>query len=242
MNSKIVSKKLTNVVILSIILVTGTISLSFSSSFIINVQAQPSYYYDDGMHDNNNYYKSKDSNSKNISLNKLNCINTNININGNNSGNVGIGNKGATEEYLGVYSSGNEGYYDGHSKKDKGFDCTINNNNTNTNVASGAGNETNACEECFEENLNSTQIATLQTALEEGILALIEGDLIEVNSLEEYCNLLEEAELAPGDLVVSLEFLVIDAGLAPDLETFEEIVQDLFDCLVEALDIEIIIV
>jgi hypothetical protein len=88
-------------------------------------------------------------NIKNIDINKIKCINNNININGNNTGDVNIGNKGgvAGEGYSGAYSSGSgsNGYgggYDGYdNKKDKGFDCIINNNNTNTNIG-GGGNQT----------------------------------------------------------------------------------------------------
>ena len=81
---------------LSVILVTGTIVLSFSS-FMINAQGQQSY--------NNNYYKSKDN--TNVNVNKIKCINDNININGVNSGDVNAGNnKGITEERnLGTHSS-----------------------------------------------------------------------------------------------------------------------------------------
>ena len=109
-----------------------------SSTFMINtVQAQPYYNEVD-----NNYKPQKDSNSKSVSINKLKCINTNININGNNTGDVNIGNKGAAADggYVGSgYSSNNggydggEGYYDNgyDNKRDKGFDCIINNNNIN---------------------------------------------------------------------------------------------------------------
>jgi hypothetical protein len=113
-------------------------------------QYQPSYkpdykpqYPSYGKDDNRD--KSKDI--KNIDINKLKCINNNININGNNTGNINIGNKGAAnaeEGYVGAYSSGSgsgyggSGGYDGY-KKDKGFDCIINNNNTNIN---GGGNQT----------------------------------------------------------------------------------------------------
>ena len=88
--------------------------------------------------------KSKDNIS--VDINKLKCINTNININGNNTGNIILGNKGkaGAEEggYVGAYSSGSgsEGYNDGYDKKkDKDFECIINNNNTNTNTNIGAG-------------------------------------------------------------------------------------------------------
>jgi hypothetical protein len=122
----------------------------------------------DGM--DNNYYKSQKDSSKSVIINKLKCINNNLNINGNNAGNINIGNKG--QGYLGVYSSDTEGYYDGHSKKDKDFDCTINNNNTNTNVVAGGsgnvtdGNVTDTCEECFLDALGPTNLILLERVLD----------------------------------------------------------------------------
>ena len=91
--------------------------------------------------------KSKKDDSKSVDINKIKCINTNLNINGNNTGNVNVGNKGqisaAEEGYLGANSYGSEGYYDGYNNNQgKGFDCIINNNNTNTNVVTGGGNVT----------------------------------------------------------------------------------------------------
>lgn len=70
MNNKIVSTKTTSAIFLAIVLITGTITLSFlSSSFIIAyAQAQP---YSDGM-DYNNYKTSKDNSKSNtISINKI---------------------------------------------------------------------------------------------------------------------------------------------------------------------------
>jgi hypothetical protein len=131
---------------------------------MIDAQAQPYYGIDNNYqksYGNDNYYyepqypsdnfKSKysssyekDSYKKDVSINTIKCINTNLNINGNNAGNVSIGNKG--QGYLGGYSS-SSGEYGGeayNNKQDKGFDCTINNNNTNNNIvaADGAGNVT----------------------------------------------------------------------------------------------------
>jgi hypothetical protein len=116
---------------LSVILVTGAIALSFSSSFMINAQAQPSY--------SNNNYKLKDTN---VNLNKLKCINDNININGVNSGDVNVDNKDVAEGNLGAYSfDGSEGYYNDYKKA---VDCSVSNKNTNTNIVStsGGGNQT----------------------------------------------------------------------------------------------------
>ena len=114
---------------LSVVLVTVTLALS--SSFMINAQAQQSY--------NNNYYKSKDN--TNVNVNKIKCINDNININGVNSGDVNVGNKGQVQQAgnsLGYYdeTNTNNGYYEKgyNNKKDKDFDCLINNDNKNRQI------------------------------------------------------------------------------------------------------------
>jgi hypothetical protein len=107
--------------------------------------------------DTNGYKSKKDSNSKSVSINKINCINNNVNINGDNTGNISIGNKG--QGYSGGYSStgSGSGYgsgegYDG--KQGKGIDCIINNNNTNNNIA-GGGNQTTT-----KATLNVSKIVT----------------------------------------------------------------------------------
>ncbi len=128
-----------------------------------------------------NYKPKKDS----VSINKFNCINTNLNINGNNTGDINVGNKGAAEGgYVGGYSSdggsgynGNAGYYydNGYdnNKQGKGFECIINNNNNNTNIAAGGGGnvpepepEPNCTDAiaCFA-NLNPTQLGDLKDEL-----------------------------------------------------------------------------
>jgi hypothetical protein len=111
---------------------------------------QPSYKPQYQLYEKGNYhnYKSttKDS-SKSVSINKLKCINTNININGVNSGDIYVGNKHQVESSassFGNYGERYNGYYDvyNNNKKDKGFDCIINNNNNNTNINRGGGNPT----------------------------------------------------------------------------------------------------
>jgi hypothetical protein len=164
LNYKIILSKTTSAIFLAFILTTGTItaifpsSLSSSLSFMTEVHAQSEYVLIDDYNskylpydkDNNHYKSDKDSSSKkSVSLNKIKCINDNININGINAGDISIGNKGQvtstdTEEgHLGAKSYG--GYYnDGYdnNKQDKGFDCIINNNNTNTNVVVDISNQT----------------------------------------------------------------------------------------------------
>ncbi|HET8856072.1 MAG TPA: hypothetical protein VFM28_00960 [Nitrososphaeraceae archaeon] len=245
MNNKIVSIKRISAVFLAIVLVAGTIAIILPSFMTIETaQAQPyydemdndynSYGQDYGMDDNNdrksygkdnNYKPQKDSNSKkSVIINKLKCINNNININGNNAGNVSIGNKGqvpdAEEGYLGAYSSDNEGYYDGHSKKDKGFDCTINNNNINTNVAGDGGNvtdgnETDTCEDCFREFLNEEQIAVFISIFDTGIFA----------TLDQVCLNLDLGQYSEEEVRSTLE-QVLGAGQ-------DERINNLIECLLK---------
>jgi hypothetical protein len=205
---------------LAIVLVTGTIAAISPSFIIKGVNAQAQPYYDgmDSYDDkksygiDNSYYesqyssykpdykpkyssndkhdrdKSKKDSSKSVSINKLKCINTNLNINGNNTGDINVGNKG--QGYLGVSSSSGGYGGDGYSKQDIGFDCVINNNNTNTNVVTVGGNVTDGngdvtepetCEECFRAFLTEDQIDIFLGS------ATLEGycDAIESGNLDE---------------------------------------------------------
>jgi hypothetical protein len=205
--SKIVLTKTTSAIFLAIVLVAGTFALS-APSFMTNAQAQPYY----GMDNNQKSYvnddrdKSKDSGSKSVSINKLKCINNNININGVNSGDINIGNKGGvTEEgYVGANSYSGEGYYNGHSKKDKSFDCIINNNNTNINLV-GGGNQTEplTCEECFTENLNEEQLNNITLAL----------SVSRVGNLEGLCEQLSNTTFTNPQKLLALSALFTNAGI-----------------------------
>ena len=209
MNNKIVSSKTTSAIFLAIVLVTGTIAISFlsSSSFITaDAQVQP---YSDGI-DYNNYKISKDNSKSNtISINKIKCINDNLNINGRNAGDVNLGNKGqAGEGYLGANSYSGEGYYNGHGKKDKGFDCIINNNNTNINLV-GGGNQTEplTCEECFTENLSPEQLNNLTSLLSRSPLVV---------NLEGLCEQLSNATLTNQQKLLGLAIIFAQAGITDE--------------------------
>jgi hypothetical protein len=245
--SKIVSSttKTTSAIFLAIVLIAGTIAIS--SSFMTNSQAQP--YHEDRMDNMYNSYgppeypsyqpdykpiypsyekdnrdKSKDS-SKSVSINKIKCINNNININGVNSGDINIGNKGgvaAAEGYSGsgANSYGGEGYYDGHSKKDKGFECIINNNNTNINLV-GGGNQTEqlTCEECFTENLSVEQLNNLTDVLSRAPYQNLEG----------LCEVLSNTTIGTNqERLVILVFIFNAAGI-----TDEDTILRVLKCLDE---------
>jgi hypothetical protein len=160
-----------------------------------------------------NSYKSKDR----ASIKKINCvnINTNININGNSNGDINNfarspGNGIATaaeDETEGDFSTSSfengeryNGYDDGY-KKDKDFDCIIGNNNNNgetgdsDGVGDGVGDGVEACVDCFEEYLDPTQLADVNTALEGGVEITIEGTGVIINSLQDLCNELEGATI-----------------------------------------------
>ena len=79
---------------------------------------------------NNKYYKYQKDDSKSFDPNKIKCINTNLNINGVNSGDVNVGNKGQVEQLASSFGYG-ERDSDGYNKKNKDFNCIIDNNNNN---------------------------------------------------------------------------------------------------------------
>ena len=170
--------------------------------------------------------KSKDSK---FDINKIKCINNNVNINGNNIGDINVGNKGqaayAEEGYLGAYSSGGSGYsgeryYDGYNKQDKGFECIINNNNTNINIA-GGGNQTEllTCEECFTTNLNETQLENLTDVL---------SSRPDIADLEGLCELLSNATITNEIKLLALIVLFNEAGI-----TDENILRKVLACLAD---------
>jgi hypothetical protein len=178
-------------------------------------------------------YKSHKDNSKNVEINKFNCINTNININGNNTGDINLGNRGqgysgANENANGEGEANNgEGYYyDGQNYKNdgEGFDCVINNNNTNINLVIGgdAGNVTDGnvtepqtCEECFEKFLTPIQISAYLTAF----------NPTSPPTLTQFCN-----EVAPGS-ILDLSESGFRASLAGAADVEFDVINALIVCL-----------
>ena len=271
LNSKIISLKSSSAIFLATLLVVGTIAIILPSvqaqpyemnngygsyepqpEYTNNNSYEPKYpsylkNYKQEYSSDNSYYDSNDIKSV---INKLKCINNNLNINGNNAGDVNIGNKG--QGYSGGYSSngggynGNEGIYDNgyDNKRDKGFECIINNNNTNTNIVTGGGgnitdgngNEPETtCEECFAQVLNSSELARLQVVLGNGIdvIITIGTPQIEINSLGELCDVLENLT---GAQVVSVVTQILAAvGIILTPAEFNELVT----CIGTALGITI---
>jgi hypothetical protein len=182
--------------------------------------------------------KSKKDSKKSVSINKFNCINTNLNINGNNTGDINVGNKG--QGYLGVSSSsGGYGDDDGYSKQGKGFDCVINNNNTNTNIVTVGGDERDPCVECFRQVLNASAFAELEEILrDEGIIVTIPtgpgGPIgtVEIHSLLELCRILEN--LTDFSALASVVQEVLEAA---DITLTPEELRELEICIATALGI-----
>ncbi|HEX6294169.1 MAG TPA: hypothetical protein VFZ46_03375 [Nitrososphaeraceae archaeon] len=149
----------------------------------------------------------KDSSSEII--NKIKCTTNNVIVNGNNTGDVNIGNNGqvpiAEEGYLGTYSSGDDGY--DNKKNNKGFTCIIENNNIINKVVAGGGQPpippvNVTCEECFAQVLNATAFANLELDLEMGGIDVFVGATeVEINSLAELCDILENES---GTILVSV--------------------------------------
>ena len=196
---------------------------------------KPTYPSYDGKDDKRD--KSKKDSIKSNDIKTIKCININLNINGGNAGDVNVGNKGqgasAEEGYIGAYSSDggygetNNGYYDGYNnnKKDKDFDCIINNNNNNTNVVGGGnvtdgnGNITDACEECFLDNLSPEQ----EIALAEELAA----NFTQFGTIKGLCEHLADETILPLTKADTLNFILLSIGVPVDTRG------DIVDCLIE---------
>ena len=218
-----------------------------------------SYGNDDYKSQYSTYGKDRDSDKSkdSVSIKKVKCNNINLNLNGitigagGNTTNGGSdGSDGTDDASIGAASlSGNgdsTGYGNGErnhkfvDKKDGFVFVCINNNN---NVAGGGnatdGNATDACEDCFAQNLNATEFAAVEAALAAGIdievvdTIVVPVPTVEISSFAELCALIEAN---PLQLTTILQQVLDAAGLETlDTPTFMAIV----DCIATALDIEI---
>lgn len=175
-------------------------------------EQERSYSYDDD-------YKSKDRDrSISVSITEKNCINVNNNINGDVIGNISVGNSQQTSEdrpdEVGVNTYGNNGERNYEGSKDKGTSCVTNNNNTNTNIITNAGNGTNgnatlSCVECFEDFLTPQEIELFESA--------------QLRTIETQCFLIESGQV---DEIATRNTLL-------GLNISEFTVDALIDCLIK---------
>jgi len=183
---------------LAAVLFTGTIALSFPS-FMADVQAEPYYGMD----------RDKKSNGKDVNVKSVKCNNINVNVNGLELNLTSVPFLGGLlaseagengEKGTGSYGSGGQ---QSHYDKDFKFVCINNNNNT----VVGVGNEIRPtpeeeCEDCFAQVLNASSFASLERILEiRGIDVFVGTTQIEINSLAELCDILENVS---GTILVSV--------------------------------------
>jgi hypothetical protein len=233
---------------LAAVLVAGTIALS-APSFMTGLNAQAQPYYGGGM--DNSYDKpygkdNRDKSKDSVNVKKIKCNNINVNVNGIElnvtsfpflSG-IGADDADASDGKYGAGSYGSGGSYDGYSDRDKdGFTFVCINNNNNEAGGGGNvtdGNITDACEECFAQVLNTTELNRLDIALGNGINVTIGTTQVEINSLEELCNVLEN--VTGGQLLVSIVGEILSAAsiTLTSAEFFE-----LETCIAAALGIEL---
>src|SRR5215211_71661 len=210
----------------------------------------PSYKPDSYKPKYPSYGKDKSKDSSSVSINKLNCINTNfINI-GNINGSINTFAPGRTADSEGDTDAGSlgwngEGYDNGYNKqKDKGFSCIINNTINNTivggNATDGNGNvpEPRTCEECFTEILTPEQISDIEVAFGsgepgEGIVVDFDGFQVTITSFEQFCELL----LMLTTTTVQLDSVVNQLILPVEPDPSPETIADIVDCIAAALDI-----
>src|SRR5215217_5828171 len=200
--------------------------------------------------DNNSYKSKKDSSSSSVSIKKVKCNNINVNLNGIDvnigvpNGNSSIAEAQASEEDEGETITASsfendERNNNGYNQNDKDFRFVCINNNNNTVVTV---NETtpepeppiSECEECFEANLNATLQEDLEEAIAEGYPIFFRGEITDVFSIAEFCELIEK-DATFSDLRGSLENLFESLPVGPGAEVFNE----LSLCIAEALDIPV---
>jgi hypothetical protein len=70
------------------------------------------------------------------------------------------------------------------------FICINNNNNT---IVEEPQPELVTCEDCFRQNLNTTEFENLEETLANGVQIFVDGKFIIVFSLEEFCEAVEAA-------------------------------------------------
>jgi hypothetical protein len=208
---------------------------------------KPDYYKPKYQSYGEDYYKSqKDS----TTINKINCINSNnINVNGDFNGNIttfaassGLAAKGDLSAGSFGGNSG-ERYYDGYdnNKKDKGFECIINNNNTNTNIITvGGGNVTDGnvtltCEECFTAILSAEELADLEAQFAAGGVPIFFGaSPTFIDSFTDFCT----RTFVVGANIDGLTNF-INQFLAPiDPNPSPQTIAEIIACVAEALGIE----
>jgi hypothetical protein len=217
-------------------------------------QDYPSYkpeYKKDSYSKDRDYDKSKDS-SNSVSIKKIKCNNINVNLNNIDAtlgspipsddakdgapGGALAAQGGGAVAANGLMNGGNNGDRSFVDRENNfAFVCINNNNNVvsggGDNVTDGNGNDVEACEDCFEENLIPQQFGNLEAALTAGIdITLGIGNVVEVGSFVELCALIQANPLLIATILLQV-LDSIDAGTAPLI--------DIAFCLATALDIDI---
>ena len=250
--SKILLTKKTSAIFLATVLVAGMIALS-SPSFMTGAQAflmdnnyEPDYgtnSYEDKQSygKDNSYYKSKHSSN-------VKCNNINVNVNGFNGIQVGTlptalnglatdEAQAADEGEIGASSIGSGGGSDGGrpsgSDSDSRFVCIKNNNNVvEAPAVEDECPEAEDIEACFEEFIPEAQFPAFVAALESGITAEINGQVITLRSFDDICLAFEG--------LTSIEQLRVAVGNILDDVPEVDVNEDfnlLVNCIAEAVGI-----
>jgi hypothetical protein len=200
--------------------------------------------------DNRDYKSKKDS--SNTIVKKVKCNNINSNNNGVNV-NLGLPNNDALVEAQAADNEGQattaNGWGNDERNKQNGNDfkfVCINNNDNENNIIETTPEpippDTITCEECFTENLTPEQLAGLNSFLEGRQPVTVDGfDIgIAINDLAAYCTLISLAstEESLSETVRSILLALNERVLPPEDAIPEPIIEEIIQCVLEALDIE----
>ena len=257
-------RKTTSAIFLALVLVAGTITLSYPSLMTAEAQPDADYYemndnygkiYKNDNHESADYpsYEKDNYNSKDtsVSINKINCENVNNNFNNVVIGNLNIGNSGsgggaASDDgtngasTANAYGNNGERYNNDGYQKDKGITCIINNNNTilsgkETTTPVEECHEAKDIEACFEEFLLSDQFELLTDTL-----ASPAGLTVEINGQDVTLRSFEDICFALEGLTT---YAQVDDAVLDILEGLPGLAfpvrGDLIDCIAEVLGIEV---
>jgi hypothetical protein len=178
----------------------------------------------------NNY--NKKANGKDVNVKSIKCNNINVNVNGLELDVFPpfLGNGLAAEAQEGSSDASSfAGNSAGSEINDFRFICI--NNNNNTVVEEPIPSEPPTCEDCFEEFALTEELLTSIAGLEDPIIPLIAGgilDLTGVTDIESLCDAFLESSLILPPEVASQLF----NQLLPGLTALEQIeVEELITCL-----------
>ncbi len=225
MNTSSKTTKISSV-FLATVLIAGMIAAS--PSLMTNALAQMDNY-----RDGNDY---RDSKGKDVSVQKIDCSNTNVNVNGFElnvlppeltglaSAQTQSGDEARDSNGFGSGDRNN-----GPSGHDKSGGVLCISKNNNNNVGAGDDDEEGPCDQCFANHLDDDQLEALDTSLRNDPLEIVGTDIV-IGGVIDICLILSlDTDIAVGAVVDLLERI----GLGTDID----IIVDILVCIFVDVDL-----